>query len=70
MKVNNWATRSAEQDPKRIKGEWKLSSISEIGKDWYKCSVCGRKIHTIEKMLKEYPFCHCGADMQGEENEN
>ena len=48
----------------RPKGKWKLSAISEIGKDWYKCSVCGREIHTIEKMLKEYPFCHCGADMR------
>lgn len=51
-------------DAERSKGEWKLSVISKSGIDWYKCSVCGREIHTTEEMLKDYPFCHCGADMR------
>jgi len=44
-------------------GVWELSGYSEVGKDWYKCSCCGRTIHTVEANLKEYPYCHCGAKM-------
>lgn len=32
---------------------------------YYKCSECGRLIHTRESgLLKNYPYCHCGAKMQ------
>lgn len=33
---------------------------------WYECSECGRSIDapiTEEFMLKDYPYCHCGAKM-------
>ena len=33
---------------------------------WYECSECGRSIDetiTEEFMLKNYPYCHCGAKM-------
>ena len=36
----------------------------------YKCSECGRIIQTTDgrrNVSKHYPFCHCGADMKGEE---
>ena len=36
----------------------------------YKCSECGRIIQTTDgrrNVSKHYPFCHCGADMRGEE---
>ena len=39
----------------------------------YKCSVCGRLLVNItdgkNNVAKNYPYCHCGADMRGEENE-
>lgn len=40
----------------------------------YQCSECGRMIYDIgdaplTNKLKDYPFCHCGADMRGAENE-
>lgn len=56
-------------DAQRPQGEWVLSSIQVVGENWYKCSVCGRKLRTNRHNLKEYPFCHCGADMRGTENE-
>lgn len=35
--------------------------------DTYECSVCGRTIYAeIEDDLKDYPYCHCGAKMEGE----
>lgn len=48
-------------------GKWILSSIQVVGENWYKCSICGRKIRTNTHHLKEYPFCHCGAAMRGKE---
>ena len=36
----------------------------------YHCSVCGRKlIGYSTETLHDAPFCHCGADMRGEQNE-
>lgn len=35
---------------------------------WYECSECGRRIDspfTEEVTLKDYPYCHCGAKMEG-----
>lgn len=46
----------------RPQGEWII--VDDTEKFIAKCSVCGR----IEdsRMVKDYPFCHCGADMRGE----
>lgn len=33
---------------------------------WYECSECGRSVDetvTEKFMLKDYPYCHCGAKM-------
>lgn len=48
---------------KRPKGDWII--IDDCEQFIAKCSICGR----IEdsRMVKDYPFCHCGADMRGEE---
>lgn len=55
-----------------VHGRWKLLRKG----DWtsvFVCSVCGRR-ETIEesesynsqlKMPREYPYCHCGARMDG-----
>ena len=57
----------ALEEPERKKGEWiEISLISHS----YKCSVCGRLLVNItdgkNNVAKNYPYCHCGADMRGE----
>lgn len=51
-------------NPKIKQGEWII--IDDTEKFIAKCSICGR----IEdsRMVKDYPFCHCGAEMRGDEN--
>jgi ribosomal protein S27E len=56
--------------PERIKGHWIEMALSN---HTYKCSVCGRILVNItdgkNNVAKNYPYCHCGADMRGEQNE-
>ena len=52
----------------RPKGRWEFyeESSDDNGMAYYKCSECGRLIHAEESgLLKNYPYCHCGADMRG-----
>lgn len=61
------AERLPSAQPERQKGEWiEISSISHT----YKCSECGRLLVNItdgkNNVAKNYPYCHCGADMRGE----
>lgn len=57
-------------EPERKAGEW-----VEIGliNHTYKCSVCGRLLVDItdgkNNVAKNYPYCHCGAYMGGNEDE-
>lgn len=56
--------------PERIKGHWiAITSWNNT----YKCSVCGRLLVNItdgkNKVAKNYPYCHCGADMRGGQDE-
>lgn len=55
-----------------VHGRWKLRRKG----DWtsvFACSVCGRRETIAEsesynsqlKMPREYPYCHCGARMDG-----
>jgi predicted HNH restriction endonuclease len=53
----------------RKKGEWlELTNTNHT----YVCSICGRMLVNIpdgkNKVTKNYPFCHCGADMRGEQD--
>ena len=54
--------------PERIKGHWIEIALSN---HTYKCSVCGRLLVNItdgkNNVAKNYPYCHCGADMRGEQ---
>ena len=55
----------------RKKGKWlELTNTNHT----YVCSVCGRMLVNItddkNMVTKNYPFCHCGADMRGEQNES
>ena len=53
--------------PGRIKGHWIEIALSN---HTYKCSVCGRLLVNItdgkNNVAKNYPYCHCGADMREE----
>ena len=53
---------------RRKKGEWLELSNSNHN---YICSLCGRMLVGVtdgkNRVAKEYPFCHCGADMRGEQ---
>ena len=56
--------------PERIKGHWvEIASSNHT----YKCSVCGRLLVNItdgkNNVAKNYPYCHCGADMKGEQDD-
>ena len=49
----------------RKKGEWiELTNTNHT----YVCSACGRMLVNItdgkNMVMKNYPFCHCGADMR------
>ena len=57
--------------PERIKGHWvEIASSNHT----YKCSVCGRLLVNItdgkNNVAKNYPYCHCGADMRGEQDDS
>jgi len=48
--------------PARKKGEW-----NKIAENTYRCKLCGRTVHkdSMEDMQIDYPYCHCGAEMEG-----
>ena len=55
--------------PERKTGRWiELTNTNHT----YVCSVCGRMLVNItdgkNMVMKNYPFCHCGADMRGEQD--
>lgn len=65
----------AVEETKRQKGKWILNDyqgVQAVGYLRYHCSECGREIcskyHGKISLLKEYPYCHCGAEMEGEED--
>ena len=52
------------------KGKWirnKTQGVQSVGFQTYHCSECGREIsskyHGKMSILKEFPYCHCGAKM-------
>ena len=56
-------------------GKWILNDnqgVQAVGYKTYHCSECNREIsskyHGKISLLKEYPYCHCGAEMKGAEN--
>lgn len=62
-------TRLLIPQPERKKGKWimkyKGSAVTS-----YKCSECGRTVKddTGYDVSKDYPFCHCGADMREDQD--
>lgn len=60
----------AKQEGQRH-GYWKPASHDPYDKvKFYRCSECGRLIsiapfYEVGKSLNEFPYCHCGAKMEG-----
>lgn len=59
--------------PTHKKGKWILNDnqgVQAVGYKTYHCSKCGREInskyHGKISLLKEFPYCHCGAEMEVE----
>ena len=57
-------------NPQLKTGHWILNDnqgVQAVGHLTYHCSECGREIcskyHGKFSLLKEYPYCHCGAKM-------
>ena len=55
-------------EPERKTGKW-IEEQRGIKVTLYKCSECGRTVmdDTGYDVAKDYPFCHCGAEMNGSE---
>lgn len=48
-----------------VHGEW-LKVQEWATKAKFRCSVCGREIMSATKVnTDKYPYCHCGAKMEG-----
>ena len=47
-------------------GEW-IFEFAFSGHSLYRCSVCGRQesLLTKERTAEYFPYCHCGAKMDG-----
>ena len=63
--------------PKPKTGYWVLNDnqgVQAVGHLTYHCSECGREIsskyHGKISLLKEYPYCHCGAKMEEEDGKS
>ena len=63
-------TRLMSLEPDGKTGKWiELTNANHS----YVCSACGRMLVNItdgkNTVTKNYPFCHCGADMRGKQDE-
>lgn len=69
-KIRNYLIRMKKPE-RRKKGKWiRITQGATLEK--YMCPFCNRIVESYgaeELLLMRYPFCHCGADMRGEENE-
>ena len=79
-RISTWAYMDAQREaidmaieslsqPERLKGRWiqeihtgLIGDTNEYNDTYFfRCSICGRTVFEKE------PYCHCGADMRGEE---
>lgn len=72
---------AADVEPVR-RGEWNIRLADEMTL-CLECSICGRKVDNIDlhnlleageygEACRRYPYCHCGAKMnlEGEDNDD
>jgi len=65
--------KQGKKDFARPRGEW-IMQLHNCDGEFYTCSVCGRMIRVSpyvedNETLKDFPYCHCGAEMRGKEND-
>lgn len=62
----NKLARELEKKQERKTGRWIISNTNSKVTA-YKCSECGRIVYDDAgyDVSKDYPYCHCGADMRG-----
>ena len=68
-KVIEWLKEFPPAQPQRT-GKW-IKITKGAMHEKYMCSACGRTIEEdgIERLVPiKYPFCHCGAKMEGAAN--
>ncbi len=52
----------------RKKGRWIKEYDNSALDGFYHCSICGRKLWIPkDQSFLDYPYCHCGAEMEVEE---
>lgn len=71
--VESYMSALPSVTPKRKKGKWILNDnqgMQAVGYKTYHCSECNREIsskyHGKISLLKEFPYCHCGAEMESD----
>jgi hypothetical protein len=71
--VMKWIFDAPPVTPTHKKGKWILNEeqgMQAVGYKTYHCSECNREIsskyHGKISLLKEFPYCHCGAKMEVE----
>lgn len=74
LQVSNLIKYEPSVTPACKTGHWILNEkqgVQATGYKTYHCSECNREIsskyHGMISLLKEFPYCHCGAKMEREE---
>ena len=57
-------------EPERKTGRWIKKTIKKKIENDYSCSECGRHVSVMRgyDVRMVYPFCHCGAEMEGQDD--
>lgn len=69
--VDGYKQGQKDAQPERKKGEW-IRITQGAMPEQYICPYCHRTVesHGVEELLSiRYPYCHCGADMRGDNND-
>ena len=70
FRVKQWLDHLPSAEPERKKGKW-IRITQGAMPEQYICPFCHRtvEVYDVEKLLPiRYPYCHCGADMRGEDD--
>ena len=61
--IKNFPTADVEEVRQ---GKW-VPRLAINGHIYYDCSICGRQVDTMRKQNPReiFPYCHCGAKMDG-----
>ena len=69
--VRKLIVKAPSVEPERKVGKWISISRDDDMEEFYCCSLCKREIILYPgETLKDYPYCHCGAKMEGGVNCN